>query len=155
MKEMNKTLLSDDDNFKLIGYEVEAIFNDYERYLDIYFETDIEVIREKVKKILLNKENCDESYYVDYTPIYEIKNEAYYIFHELSYYQQEVEEVFKGKKVINGDEFSENIKTPDANVPLNIDLLRKLQEKLPYLVNDNGETNYEKVEEMKGLLNRF
>jgi hypothetical protein len=160
-----------DENFKLIGFEVEAVFNDYDRFQNIYLMTDIEKIHEIVENILLDKENCDDTYFIDYTPIYEILNENYYIFHDLTYYQTEIietmksenktlknkiiYEILKNKKIINSNVFSTEIKTPKENIPNNMVLLEKIKEELNSVIDVNGQTNNETINKIIDILKQF
>jgi len=147
------------ENFKLIGFEVEAIFNDYERFQDVYLITDISEVHSLTMKVLLNKENCDETYSIDYTPIYEIINKNYFCFHNLTYFQEELKDggmdLFVNKKILNADSIQIEIKTPKENIPTNMVLLNKINEEIPNILDINGRTNLEKVNKIIKLLEQF
>ena len=157
--------MKNDENFKLIGFEVEAIFNDYNRFQKIYLGLNIKEVNLIVQNILLNKENCDDSYFIEYTPIYEILNKDYYNFDNITEYMNSirngeieewlVNEEFKNKKLLISDSIQVTLKTPKENIPDNYKLVEKINEEISNIIDCNGRTNYNSLNKIIELIDTF
>jgi hypothetical protein len=158
-------LMKNDENFKLIGFEVEAIFNDYNRFQQVYLGLNLNEVNLIVENILLNKKNCDDSYFIEYTPIYEILNKNYYLFSNVSDYLSSIQngevnegivnKKIEGKVLLIMDSISISLKTPKENIPDNYKLVEKLNEEISNIIDCNGRTNYNVLDKIIELIDTF
>jgi hypothetical protein len=164
-KDIQKSLKIDNTKFKLNSIYFEVIFNDYDR-IEFFFNKDLTIDNLKNQfSILLNglltKENCDSTYSIEMTKFFEIMDDEFIqltnISNEFHYHENEnIKKHFNNKNnILKSNYILFQLETPKANKPKNLNLIKKINEKLENVINVNGDTNYEYIKEIKELLNKF
>jgi len=157
------SMLEKQSQFKLDSIYVEVLFNDYDRIEKFYtndIEKNLKLNFKKMLEQLLSKENCDTNYTITYQYFYKIVDKNYlFLSNFVDNYLQQNNELtnkhLKNKYNIIEVVKTYYLKTPKKNVPKNIKLVKMLNDNINYIIDTNGETNFDKIEEMKKILNKF